>query len=42
MVSEATVNTHIAAVLAKLGLSDRVQAVVMAYEAGVVSVGSDR
>ena len=34
--SEATVKTHVGHVLAKLGLRDRVQAVVVAFEAGIV------
>jgi DNA-binding NarL/FixJ family response regulator len=42
IVSLPTVKTHVARILMKLNLRDRVQAVVLAYEAGVVRPGRDR
>ena len=40
IVSETTVKTHVARVLMKLGVRDRVQLVVLAYESGVVAPGA--
>ena len=41
VLGEGTVKTHVARVLAKLGVRDRVQAVIAAYESGVVRPGEE-
>jgi DNA-binding NarL/FixJ family response regulator len=40
VISEATAKTHVARILQKLDLRDRVQAVIYAYESGFVAPGS--
>jgi DNA-binding NarL/FixJ family response regulator len=42
VISEATAKTHVAHILQKLGLRDRVQAVIFAYETGLIAPGSGR
>ena len=39
VVGEATVKTHVSNILAKLDLRDRIGAVIVAYESGLIEVG---
>jgi DNA-binding NarL/FixJ family response regulator len=41
VISEATAKTHVARILQKLGVRDRVQTVIYAYESGLVTPGTD-
>ncbi len=41
MIIDKTVKTHVSRTLMKLGIRDRVQAVIVAYEAGIVVAGND-
>jgi DNA-binding NarL/FixJ family response regulator len=41
-IGETTVKTHVARIMMKLNVRDRVQAVVLAYETGIVSAGTSR
>lgn len=42
IVGEATVKTHVARLLGKLGVRDRIQAVILAYESGFIVPGGER
>jgi DNA-binding NarL/FixJ family response regulator len=41
-VGEGTIKTHVSNVLTKLGLRDRMQAVIFAYESGLIEPGQQR
>jgi DNA-binding NarL/FixJ family response regulator len=41
VITEATAKTHVARILQKLGLRDRVQVVIFAYESGLIAPGAD-
>jgi regulatory LuxR family protein len=40
VISEGTAKTHVARILQKLDLRDRIQAVIFAYESGLVEIGA--
>ena len=40
VLEESTIKTHVSSILSKLSLSSRVQAVIVAYEAGLVTPGT--
>ena len=40
VISHATVKTHVARILTKLGLRDRIQVAILAYESGIITPGS--
>jgi 3-mercaptopyruvate sulfurtransferase SseA len=42
VISEATAKTHVAHVLQKLGVRDRVQVVIYAYESGLIAPGASQ
>jgi DNA-binding NarL/FixJ family response regulator len=42
VIEESTVKTHVKRILAKLGLRDRIQAVIFAYESGIIQPGPVR
>ena len=39
VIAEGTAKTHVASILAKLGLRDRIQCVIFAYESGLIRPG---
>ena len=41
VISHATVKTHVARILMKLGLRDRIQVAILAYETGLITPGEN-